>query len=283
MPVYRPSELSALLRSLGIHPRKGLSQNFLIDGNITKRIVKSLAVQKEDVIIEIGSGPGALTEALLASGCHVIAVELDAIFAKALERLQTPDNRLTILPRDALSLTLEEILSDCSLGEGQKVKIAGNLPYHITTPLLERFIHSYPTVERIVAMVQEEVARRITARPHTAAYSSLTLFLRFYAEPSYEFTVGKRCFYPVPKVDSAVVKFLLKSPPEIEAPRFFALTRKAFGQRRKSLRSSLKALYETSYIEEALEKMEVSSLARPEELSFEQFLELYQLLNRPLS
>lgn len=278
MPVYRPTELKAFLESIGASPRKGLSQNFLIDGNIVRRIVDSIDPHKDDLIIEIGAGPGALTETLLELGCHVVAIEMDPLFAKALERLKSLPGRLDIVQKDALTVSLKEMLELFADSPGQKVKIIGNLPYHITTPLLERFIVCYPEVERIVCMVQEEVARRMTASPHTSEYSSLTLFLEFYAEASYEFKVGRNCFYPAPKVDSGVVKLLLREPPHVDTDVFFTLTRGAFGQRRKSLRSSLRKYHQPSEIEDALNKMGLAPLARPEELSIEQFLMLYQHL-----
>jgi 16S rRNA (adenine1518-N6/adenine1519-N6)-dimethyltransferase len=279
MAVYQPSELRLFLNQLGIFPRKGLSQNFLIDGNIIRKIVKAATVQPEEIVWEIGPGPGALTQALLEGGAHVVAVEKDRILAEALERLQTPSQQLTVYCDDVMTFPLEERLSPFLI-EGKKAKVVANLPYHLTTPILTQLVPLRALFSSLTIMVQEEVARRMTAQPGSSEYSSLTLFLRFYTEPHYAFTVSRNCFYPAPKVDSAVVVLKLREPPLTaeEASSFFQLTRKAFEHRRKMLRASLKTLFPPQLVEEALSAIGQNPLARPEMLSLEQFLQLYHLM-----
>lgn len=276
MPLYRPTELLAFLESIGESPKKGLSQNFLIDGNVVQNILKTADVQAKDNILEIGPGPGSLTEALLNAGATVIAIEADGKLAAALNRLQTEDNRLHVIHADALKVPLNELRAHFQ----GPVKLISNLPYHITTPLLTRFISQNDWISSVVVMVQDEMAKRMCGSKDAPDYGSITVFLNFYAHVSYAFKVGKKCFYPAPKVDSAIVKFDLKAQPEgIDAETFFKMTRRAFEQRRKMLRSSLKELYPPERVLEALEKLEISPLARPEELSCEEFLELFRLLN----
>lgn len=279
MPIYKPSELRLFLDQLGIFPKKGLSQNFLIDGNIIRKIVAISEVDSEDTILEIGPGPGSLTQALLATGAHVLAVEKDVVLAQALERLQTPDQKLTVFCHDILTFSLkEEILP--LMHEGQKAKVIANLPYHLTTPIIAQLIPLRELFFSLTIMLQEEVARRLTAQPGTPEYSSFTIFLNFYTTPHYAFTVSRNCFYPIPKVNSAVVVLKLREPPLTgnDATTFFQLTRTAFEHRRKMLRSSLKDLFPSQTIESALEAIGQNPLARPETLSLEHFLQLHKFL-----
>jgi 16S rRNA (adenine1518-N6/adenine1519-N6)-dimethyltransferase len=276
MSIYQPSELRLFLNQLGIFPKKRLSQNFLIDGNIIRKIIMAAEVQSEDTILEIGPGPGSLTQMLLKTGAHVVAVEKDAVLAQALERLQTSTQSLTIFCHDILTFPLKKELPHL-MKEGQKAKVIANLPYHLTTPILAQLVPLRELFSSLTLMVQEEVARRFTAQPGTADYSSFTLFLRFYTTPHYAFTVSRNCFYPIPKVNSAIVILRLREPPLSgeHVGTFFQLTRTAFEQRRKMLRASLKSLFPSQKIERALAAIGQNPLARPETLSLEQFLQLH--------
>ena len=283
MPIYKPSELREFLEGLDAVPKKGLSQNFLIDGNIIRKIIKESEVQPGDVVLEIGPGPGSLTEALLESGASVFAVEKDAVLAAALDRLQTPDKRLTVLCEDIMQVPIEEKMR-AILPKGKKGKVIANLPYHLTTPIIANLIPLREVFSSLTVMVQEEVARRFTATPGTKEYSSFTVFLEFYTKPKYAFGVSRKCFYPPPKVDSAIVILELREEPKISSPMdFFKLTRSAFKQRRKMLRSSLRELYGSQNVTESLEKIGCNPMARPEELSLEQFLQLFNYLKKLLN
>lgn len=280
MPIYKPSELRLFLAELGIYPKKGLSQNFLIDGNIIRKIVETAKVVPGDVVLEIGPGPGSLSEALLEKGAHVVAVEKDHVLANALGRLQTPDNRLAISCHDIMDFPIEEELSK-HLAPGQKAKVIANLPYHLTTPILARLITLRDTFSTLVVMVQEEVGRRFTAKPGTSEYGSFTVFLNFFSNPAYGFTVSQHCFYPEPSVQSAVVVLELKPPPTVrDEEAFFKMTRTAFSHRRKMLRASLRDLYGTETVVEALAAIQLGPTARPEELSLAQWLLLFERLSK---
>ena len=274
MPLYKPSDLRAFLEEIDASPKKSLSQNFLIDGNIIRKIVTLAGVQPGDTVLEIGPGPGVLTEELLLRGAHVLAVEKDRKFAKALTRLQTEDRRLTVIEGDILEQDLSSLLKP-------KTKLVANLPYQITTPILTEFLPKKEFFESITVMVQKEVSARFLAKPGTKDYSSITVFVQFYSQPEYGFTVEPTCFYPPPRVKSAVVKFNLKDHPPVSTEEaFFAMTRRAFQQRRKMIRSSLRLIYDQASIDRGLEKIGKGLQVRPENLSLADFLILSQEIEK---
>ncbi len=274
MKIYKPSELQAFLKDLGIQAKSGLSQNFLIDGNIIQKILQISDVHPGDAVIEIGPGPGALTEALLESGAFVTAIEMDPIFSQALNRLQTQDNRLQIFNADILKFPLLDFL------QGKKFKVVANLPYHITTPILTLLLPLHRWIDSLTIMVQKEFADRMTAKKGTENYSSFSVFLQFYSTVEDSFIVSPNCFYPRPSIYSSVVKCKLHPPlmsHHIDA--FFQMTRAAFGQRRKMLRSSLKELYSAKQIEQALSRIGHPATQRPEELTVNEFISLFYALS----
>lgn len=261
------------LNGLGINPKKALSQNFLIDGNIIRKIVAAAKVEPDDVVLEIGPGPGSLTEALLDTGARVIAVELDKTLAQALERLKSPTRNLEIHCCNILDFSLE------NLSPNKKMKVIANLPYNVTTPIISKLVARTDQFSTLTLMVQDEVARRFTADSGNGDYSSFTVFLNFYSRPKYAFGVSRNCFFPPPKVESAIVSLELHEPPYVsDVGRFFKLTRTAFEHRRKMLRASLKDLYHSEKITKALEELGLNPLARPEELSLDHFLKLFEKL-----
>ena len=264
----RLSELLPFLESLGTSPKKGLSQNFLIDPNVTHKIVQTADVQSAETILEIGPGPGALTQILLEKGARVIAIEKDKILANALLRLQTPDQRLTVFSEDALEFPFESIQYD---------KIVANLPYHITTPLLEKCFSNPCT--SITCMIQKEVAERIAASPGNKTFGSLTLFTQFYATLADHFLVSSHCFYPKPSVDSTVIHLRPhKTPPPEKGDLFFSLMRTAFQKRRKCLTSSLRSFFPQEKIRNTLRLNAIREDARPEMLSLKQWLAFTQAI-----
>jgi 16S rRNA (adenine1518-N6/adenine1519-N6)-dimethyltransferase len=272
MNISSPSELRRFLDSLGVRAKKSLSQNFLIDGNIITNILAASGVQEGDVVIEIGPGPGALTQKLLQKGATVIAIEKDTTFAEALPRLATPGGAaLHVINDDALEISYSDLIA-AHCPPGTKARLIANLPYNITTPLLTKFLLLRDIFISCTVMVQREVAQRIVAAPRTKDYSSLSIFSRFYSDPTYSFTVRRSCFYPQPNVDSAIITAYIKEPPDIDEKAFFSVVRTAFQQRRKMMRSSLRELFAPTVIEAALTSCSLNPQARPEELSLEDFL-----------
>lgn len=273
MSVFKPSVLQQFLEENGANARKSLSQNFLIDGNILDKIVASAQVDQKDTILEIGPGPGALTEKLLQTGAHVIAIEKDRLFADSLQRLQTSDQRLKCMEDDALEFPIECLESQT------KIKIVANLPYNITTPLLTRFIPRSDRFLSLTIMVQKEVAQRICAHENTEHYGALTLFIRFFGTPKYCFNVSPNSFSPRPSVTSTVVHIdLHQENHHISVESFFRLTRQSFQQRRKMLSSSLQKLYSKTDIINALNVCNIRIDARPEQLSLNDFIRFFKNL-----
>lgn len=255
------SELISFLKQIDAAPRKRLSQNFLIDSNVIQKIVRLADVGPNDTVLEIGPGPGALTAALLETGAKVYAVEIDPLFAKHLSRLQ--NGKLFVFESDFLKFPLEWV--------PQPFKVVANLPYHITTPILEKlFAHPFTT---LTLMMQQEVAERIQASPGTKEFGSLSLFVEFHSKIHSSFTVPSGCFYPKPKVSSTVLRLdaiaLAKENP-------FPLIRPAFQHRRKMLTGVLP--FPKEQIQSALRHIGVREDARPEMLTLSQWIQFARLL-----
>jgi len=263
------SELIPFLKKIDAKPKKSLSQNFLIDPNIVRKIVHTADISPGDIVLEIGPGPGALTSVLLDAGAKVFAIEKDTLFAKELSRFQTPDRRLKVFEADVLDFDLKTL--------PLPLKVVANLPYHITTPILEK-IFSHPFIS-LTLMVQKEVAVRMAAKEGSKDYGCLSLFVQFYTTPNGLFKVPPSCFYPQPKVDSSVIRLDSRNLPPISPDLFFPLVRKAFQQRRKMISSSLQPLYSADQIREGLLSSGISKTARPEELSFSQWVELSKTMS----
>lgn len=277
--MFKPSELRSFLASNGVRAKRSLSQNFLIDGNVIRKIIATSAVQSGQIVLEIGPGPGALSQALLEADTHLIAVEKDHFFAASLPRLTPKEGQLEVFEEDILQFPIEEILKS-RLSLGQKAKVVANLPYHLTTPILARLLPMHHLISDLTLMVQDEVAKRFVALPGTGDYSSFTIFLNFYCDPRYAFFVSRNCFYPAPKVDSAIVTLALKAPPSVgSTEKFFELTRRAFEQRRKMLKVSLRPFYEPELVMQALRELGKDEKARPETLALKDFLLLFEKLN----
>lgn len=272
------STLIAFLKENDLHAKKSASQNFLVDGNIIRKICMEGNVTKDDLVIEIGPGPGALTEALLETGAEVWAIERDQKLASLLRRFSSDESRLKIFTDDFLEFPLEEKLQK-ALSKGKKAKIVANLPYHITTPILAKLVPLTPYLSDLVVMVQKEVAIRCVAKEGSKDYSSLSLFLRFFGQMSYGFTVSPNCFYPKPSVNSAVIHFKHEQPKDVANQDFlFKIIRTSFQKRRKMMKSSLKEICLPALIEESLKEHGLNPLARPEDLSLDSFIALSSTL-----
>ncbi len=274
MPLYRPSELRALLDKWGTTAKKSLSQNFLIDGNIIRKIAGLVPSTEDDIIIEIGPGPGALSEALLEKEALFFAVEKDRLFIQHLDDHFKENSKSTFYNDDILTFSFDQIFEKYPT---KKVHVVGNLPYSITSPIIRKLSTYHSKISSITIMVQDEVGRRMTAKPKTKDFGLLTLGVQFYFDASYAFRVTPRCFYPPPKVYSAVIHLTPKKLLNVKEEDFFKVLKAAFNVRRKSLRSSLR---EYSIVN-ALEEMGKPPLSRPEELSIQEWFSLYTLISHP--
>lgn len=248
--------------------KKSLGQNFLLDLNLTAKIARAAGDLAEKNVIEIGPGPGGLTRALLDTNAHhVYAIERDDRCIAALESLVVASNgRLTILPADALEIDLSTL---CPAPRA----IVANLPYNIATPLLISWLRQMDNFDSMTLMFQKEVAERLCALPRTKAYGRLSVIAQWKANVKKMFDIPPAAFTPPPKVTSSVVRFLPR--PKTDSVSFDVmekLTAAAFGQRRKMLRQSLKALVPD--VEAFLKKADVPATARAEEIDVAGFVRM---------
>ena len=264
-----------------VRAKKSLGQNFLIDPNIQRKIVESLAPTAQDTVVEIGPGLGALTHHLVELVDRLIAIELDDQLA---ERLQTElggrDN-FTLVHADALEVDF------ATLGLPASYKAIGNIPYNITTPLIFKLLERGTRPSSIVLMVQKEVAIRVAAPPGDKDYGALSVGVQSIAEAERLFTVGRGSFRPAPNVDSAILRITPFDPPALSAAEeddLRTLTRTAFGQRRKQLQKILRSapVYECTpdLLSGVEQEADVTLTDRPENLSPDAFIRLSRALRR---
>ncbi len=264
----------ALLERYGLKPKYSFGQNFLADERFTARIAEACGASGGSVV-ELGAGLGALTRPLLASGVSwVLAVERDRDLVPALGQelaTEVEAGRLQILEEDAKSVDFASAFA----GRPKPHVVAGNLPYQITGPLLEKAVHSAPSIDRAVFMVQLEVAERLVAPPNGEAYGALSVFVQRAFKVTRVFVVKRGAFYPQPNVDSAVVKLEpLGAGPETD--EFRAVVRSAFGQRRKKLKNVWAALFGERGIDlaAAAERAGIDLSARGETLGVAEFMRM---------
>lgn len=233
------AEIREIAARIGVHPTKKLGQNFVVDANTCRRIVKSADVIESDVALEIGPGLGSLTLALLEIAREVIVVEIDERLAAELShttaRHEFQVERLTVITQDAM--TVESLPKDPTV-------LVANLPYNISVPVLLRFMEKFPTLRSGVVMVQSEVADRLVATPGSKNYGSPSVKATWWADMSSAGSVGRSIFWPVPNVDSSLVRFVRHPAAgnEILRRKTFEVIDAAFAQRRKMLRGALSEL-----------------------------------------
>lgn len=241
------ASIRELLKKHDIRMTKSLGQNFLIDESIVASIVEAAEVGPEDLVIEVGPGVGSMTGLLAHKAGKVVAIEIDRHLIPALKEVVMGLGNVEIVNQDILKVDLGQLVKaareslEPSGGE-RKVKVVANLPYYITTPIVMKFLEENPGVDKMVFMVQKEVAGRMAAKPGGKDYGALSVAVQYYANPRIAFDVGAHCFIPQPEVESTVVCLdILKEPPvQVEDPRlFFRTVKAAFGQRRKTLLNAL--------------------------------------------
>jgi 16S rRNA (adenine1518-N6/adenine1519-N6)-dimethyltransferase len=233
-----PAQVRALAERLEVRPTKQWGQNFVVDPNTVRKIVRVAGVGPDDVVVEVGPGLGSLTLALLPVVRHVTAVEVDPRLAGALEetvRDLQPGNvhRLRLVAADALTVT--------KLPGPDPTALVANLPYNISVPVVLSFLQSFPSLKRVLVMVQLEVAERLAAKPGSKTYGVPSLKAAWYGDVELAGKVGRTVFWPVPNVDSGLVSLVRRDPPRTTASReeVFRCIDAAFAQRRKSLRAAL--------------------------------------------
>ena len=265
-----PADVRSLAARLGIRPTKHRGQNFVIDPNTVRRIVRASGVGPEDVVLEVGPGLGSLTLALLDAVDRVVAVEIDADLAAALpatiaSRAPGREDRFMLLAADALRLT--------EVPGPQPTALVANLPYNVSVPVLLHLLGLLPTLERGLVMVQSEVADRLAAAPGSRTYGVPSAKAAWFAEVRRAGAVGRNVFWPAPNVDSGLVAWERRDPPTTTASRdeVFAVVDAAFSQRRKTLRAALRAVSPVEQVEAALDHAGVPRSARGEQLDIAAF------------
>lgn len=292
-------EVRRLAADIGVSPRKSWGQNFVVDANTIRRIVRLADLDPADHVLEVGPGLGSLTLGLLEAAGQVTAVEIDRRLAAALPATvaeQAPGcvDRVEVLCADAAKMTerTEGLLgSTGSTGSADSPEsgdssgpaasppptaLVANLPYNVAVPVLLHCLATFPTITKGLIMVQTEVGERLVAAPGEAAFGVPSLKLAWFAEARMAGKVPASVFWPVPRVESALVGFERHKPPETGARRedVFALINAAFGQRRKTLRSSLRRYADRELLMRALSQADLTGGERPEQLSLQNFVAL---------
>lgn len=252
-------------------PKKFLGQNFLVDKNIAKKIVRSCEIHPGDLVIEIGPGQGVLTQYLSEFTSNLTAVELDkSIYTKLTIEYQ---NSIRLIHGDFLKLDIENYLSR-DLKTMERIKVVGNIPYNLTTEIIFKIYQSKHRISSAVLMMQKEVAYRLIAKPDSKNYGILSILTQIHTIPKILFNVPPTAFFPIPGVDSSVVKFDFGNMPnDIEDENLFStLVKSSFGKRRKIMKNSLKEFFEINEIN--VEQIDFNFSRRPENVSVAEFIEL---------
>ncbi|GAA0367272.1 16S rRNA (adenine(1518)-N(6)/adenine(1519)-N(6)) -dimethyltransferase RsmA [Alkalibacterium iburiense] len=279
--IATPKRTKEILEKYNLSAKKSLGQNFIIDTNILENIVSAGDISDETTVIEVGPGIGALTEQLAKKAKHVFAFEIDDRLLSVLDDTLSPYGNVTILHQDVLDVDLEAFYEE-HLKDAKEIVVVANLPYYITTPIIMRFLESHLSVDRMVLMMQKEVASRLSASPGTKAYGSLSIAVQYYMDAHVAFIVPKTVFVPQPNVESTIIRLTRKEKKDVEVKDerlFFTLARAAFVQRRKTLWNNLlKAFGKEEEVKAKLEKglnqAGIDPIRRGETLSIKEFGEL---------
>ncbi len=255
--------------------KKKFGQNFLTDKNLLSQIVEKSGVMSDEVVVEIGAGRGALTEVLAGVAKKVYSFEIDRELFDLLSQKFDGTN-VQMIFKDVMQVSDEELNQIV----GEKFRLVANLPYYITSPILTRFLQN-PNLISATVMVQEEVADRIIALPKTKDYGVLTIICGMFGTAKKVLRVNRKMFYPVPNVDSAVVRIERHATAMQNYAEFMAFVKRAFAMRRKKLSTNLETNnVKKSQIEQLLTECGHSATARAEELSIEEFVELFEKFNK---
>lgn len=254
--------------------KKHLGQNFLVNVHIAEKMISSACLSSEDVVLEIGPGLGALTRKICDTGARVIALEKDSALIPKLRQTIMADN-FELVEGDVLTYDFAQI--------PVPVKVIGNIPYNISTQIIERLIDNRTYFSEVFLTTQLEFAKRLTAVPGTKDFGSLTCFLQYHADVEILFSVSARCFCPVPKVTSSFIRMRFREP-ELQARnpgRLFKLIGVAFQQRRKKIENSLAGMFERQRLEEIMGDLGIREGSRADQISLQQYIRLSNAVATP--
>lgn len=276
--IATPIRTQEILKKYGFSFKKSLGQNFLIDPNILRNIVGHADLTKDSAAIEVGPGIGALTEHLARQAGKVMSFEIDQRLLPVLEDTLSPYDNVKIVHSDVLKADVKGLI-DTEFAGFKDIMVVANLPYYVTTPILMKLLTENLPLRGFVVMMQKEVADRISAKPGTKAYGSLSIAVQYYCTAEVAMIVPKTVFMPQPNVDSAVLKLIRHDEPPvsvIDEDFFFSVTRAAFAQRRKTLLNNLQSQLPNGKAKKedilrALEQAAVEPTRRGETLSIAEF------------
>jgi len=257
-------------------PKKRLGQNFLFDRNVLKKISAAADLQATDVVLEIGSGRGELTSQIAPKVSAVLAVEIDPELSSELAENLKKHPNVRVIEADILKVNLAKLAPAAA-----KLKVIGNIPYYISTPIIARLFKYRRVISAAYITVQKEFAERVTAEAGSDDYGSLSCFAQFYARPKRVFNISKNCFFPRPKVDSALLEldFSHKNAlPHGVKKRLFQIIRSGFNKRRKTLRNSLSGVVSRGELEAFFKRYSLDADIRPEELALSDFINLAKII-----
>lgn len=275
-----PLDVRVLLRQYGLHPDRKLGQNFLIDNHGLRKVIAAADIDPAEDVLEIGSGLGNLTRLLAGAARQVAAVEIDTRLIPPLEAVLQDLDNVHLVQGDILSLDLASLMG------GQPFLVVANIPYYITSAVIRHLLESRPHPKRLILTVQREVAERICAAP--GELSLLALSVQVYGHPEIKSRIPAGAFYPVPRVDSAVIRVDIYPEPQIPEARldlFFRLAKAGFSQKRKTLRNSLAGgmAWQKDWVADLLLLTGIDPMRRAETLSLEEWGELTHSAHRALS
>ncbi|HHX00491.1 MAG TPA: 16S rRNA (adenine(1518)-N(6)/adenine(1519)-N(6))-dimethyltransferase RsmA [Acholeplasmataceae bacterium] len=267
-----------ILNKYGLSVKKSFGQNFLIDENILRKIVNVSKITKEDGVIEIGPGIGALTEHLLKNAKKVLAYEIDTRMIEVLETELKDYDNLKIINEDVLKI--DQVYDENYFKECKRVVIVSNLPYYITTPIISKLLLNEPKIEEMYLMVQKEVGLRLSGKPKTKDYNALSVFMAYLSECRVEFDVSRNCFLPAPNVNSVVIsiKRIEREITVNNESHFLKFIQNIFIQRRKTFVNNLSKAYkiDKEKVMDILRRNGYKESLRSEELSLEEIYKLYK-------
>lgn len=273
------TQTKKLLRSFDLKARKRLGQRFLVDGSVLRRILSAAEITPQDVIVEVGSGLGIMTAELAKLAGWVVAVELDDNLAAMLKQNLASFSNVTVINKDILKIDPASLLKEPGIPT-PRYKVVANLPYYITSPTLRHFLEAAVKPERMIVMVQKEVARQIVAKPGDRSVMSIAV--QFYGKPGIVDYVPARAFYPAPRVDSAILRIDVHLQPPVpvtDEKSFFEVVRAGFTQPRKQIANSLAqgSGLSKAEVRTRLEKAGVAPERRAETLTLEEWAKLWQV------
>ena len=285
-----PSGLKSILKKHGLYAKKSFGQNFLVDGNILDIIIENAGLEKDDNVIEVGPGLGALTLRILEEipDGELLAIEKDRELCSILRQELSEFDNFSLVEADILEYKLEEELEDKGFKD-LDYKLMANLPYNITSPLIRLFLERETRPEKMVLMVQREVAERIVAEPGGKDYGTLSIAVQYYARAEIQHYISPEVFVPRPRVESAIITLDLTDPHPERADNediYFKVVRAMFQQRRKIIRNSLSKAAQVDFprdtVDEALDRAEIDPKIRGEKLSIQRVIKLSNELTKLL-